>query len=135
MNSNNNVENFKTEGGYFITFNKSKKSLKQSPNRPDLLLYDTGITDHIVNDRKWFRNDYTPNRGQLRTLKTRGGPIISKDSDIAVFTVLFQINPLKYYEVVFKDTLYLLDIDVNLFNGLKHYKLGGYLEKNRLYTS
>src|SRR6266566_3422957 len=36
---------------------------------------------------------------------------------------------------MFEDALYLLNIDVNLFNGLKHYKLGGYLEKNRLYTS
>jgi len=34
---------------------------------------------------------------------------------------------------VFEDVLYLLDIDVNLFNNLKHYKLKGYLEKNRLY--
>ena len=36
---------------------------------------------------------------------------------------------------MFEDALYLPDIDVNLFNGLKHYKLRGYLEKNRLYIS
>ncbi len=42
---------------------------------------------------------------------------------------------MKYHEIVFKDALYLLDIDVNLFSGLKYYKLGGYLEKNRLCTS
>jgi len=34
---------------------------------------------------------------------------------------------------VFKNVLYLLDIDVNLFSDLKYYKSGGYLEKNRLY--
>jgi len=35
---------------------------------------------------------------------------------------------------VFEDALYLLDINVNLFSGLKYYKARGYLEKNRLYT-
>ena len=135
MNFRNNVEDSETEGSYLAVFNKLKKLLKQLPNRPDLLLYDIGTIDHIVNDRKWFRDDYTFNRGQLRTLKTGRGPIISKGNDIAVFTVLSQVNPLKYHEVIFKDTLYLLDIDINLFSGLKHYKLKGYLEKNRLYTS
>ena len=68
----------------------------------------------------------------MRTLKTRGSPVIFKGSGIAVFTVLFQVNLLKYCEIMFEDVLYFLDIDVNLFNGLKHYKSGGYLEKNRL---
>ncbi len=68
----------------------------------------------------------------MRILKIGGGPVISKGNGTAVFTVLSQVNPLKYYEVVFKDALYLPDIDVNLFSGLKHYKLGGYFEKNRL---
>ncbi len=63
LNSNNNVENFEIEGGYLVAFNKSKKSLKRLPNRPDLLLYDIGIIDLIVNDRKWFKDDYTPNKG------------------------------------------------------------------------
>ena len=56
------VEDFETEGGYLAVFNKSKRLLKRSPNRLDLLLYNIGIIDHIVNDRKWFRNDYTFNR-------------------------------------------------------------------------
>src|SRR6266566_3478312 len=133
LNSNNNVEDFETEKGYLAVFNKSKKSLKQSSNRPDLLLYDTDTTDHIVNDRKWFKDDYTSNKGQLKTLKTRRGPIIPKGNNTTVFTVISQINPLKYREVMFEDALYLLDINVNLFSGLKHYKSGGYLKKNRLY--
>ena len=108
--------------------------MKRLSNRPDLLLYDIGTTDHIVNDRKWFRDDYTPNKGQLKTLKTGGGPVALKGSDTAVFIVLSQVNLSKYCKIVFEDALYLLNIDVNLFNGLKHYKLGGYLEKNRLYT-
>src|SRR6266566_759658 len=33
---------------------------------------------------------------------------------------------------MFEDVLYLFDININLFNGLKHYKSGGYLQKNRL---
>jgi len=59
----NNVEDFEIEGGYLVAFNRSKKPLKRSLNRPDLLLYDIGIIDHIVNDRKWFKDDYTFNRG------------------------------------------------------------------------
>ncbi len=51
------VKDFKTEKGYFIAFNKSKKSLKQSSNRLDLFLYDIGTIDYIVNDRKWFKDD------------------------------------------------------------------------------
>ena len=52
LSFNNSVEDSETEGSYFVAFNKSKKSLKRSPNRSDLLLYDIGTTDHIVNDRK-----------------------------------------------------------------------------------
>ncbi len=129
------AENIETKGGYFTVFNKSKRLLKRSLNRLDLLLYDIGIIDHIVNDRKWFRDDYVFNRSQLKILKTGGGLVISKGSGIVVFTVLFQINPSKFREIVFEDILYFFNIDVNLFNGLKHYKAGGYLEKYRLYIS
>src|SRR6266566_7867282 len=133
LNSRNNAEDSKTEDGYLAAFNKSKKSLKRSSNRPDLLLYDIGTTDHIVNDKKWFKDDYIFNKGQLRILKTEEGPVIPKGNGIAVFIVLSYINLLKYREEVFENVLYLLDININLFNGLKHYKSRGYLEKNRLY--
>jgi len=63
LNSRNNVEDSETEGGYLAAFNRSKKPLKRSPNKPDLLLYDTDTIDHIVNDRKWFKDDYTLNKG------------------------------------------------------------------------
>ena len=62
-NSKDNAKDSKTKGGYLAAFNKSKRPLKQSSNRPDLLLYDIGTTDHIVNDKKWFKDDYTFNRG------------------------------------------------------------------------
>ncbi len=71
----------------------------------------------------------------MKTLKIGGGPVIPKGNSTAVFIVLFQVNLLKYHEIVFKDVLYLLDIDINLFNGLKHYKLKDYFEKNRLCMS
>ncbi len=48
----NNVKDFKTEDNYLVIFNKSKKSLKRSPNRLDLLLYKINIIDYIVNDKK-----------------------------------------------------------------------------------
>jgi len=88
LSSNNNVEDSKTEGGYFIAFNKSKKPLKQLSNKPDLLLYNTDTIDHIVNDRKWFKDDYIPNKDQLRTLKIEGGLVISKGNSTTVFTVI-----------------------------------------------
>ncbi len=89
LSFNTSVEDFETEGGYFAVFNKLKKPLKRLSNRLDLLLYDIGIIDYIVNDRKWFRDDYIFNRGQLRILKIGGGLVISKGSGIAVFIVLF----------------------------------------------
>ncbi len=135
LNSRNSAEDFKTENSYLTAFNKSKKPLKQSPNKPDLLLYNTNTTDHIVNDKKWFKDDYTPNKGQLKTLKIGKSPIIPKDNSTTVFTVVSQINPLKYREIMFENALYLPNIDVNLFNNLKHYKSKDYLKKNRLYTS
>ena len=65
-----------------IVFNKSKKQLKRLSNRPDLLLYDINIIDHIVNDRKWFKDDYIFNRGQLRILKIERSLIIFKGNSI-----------------------------------------------------
>ncbi len=109
--------------------------MKRSLNRLDLLLYDIGTIDHIVNDRKWFKDDYAPNRGQLKTLKTGGDPVIPKGGGTAVFIILSQVNLPKFREIVFEDVLYLPDINVNLFSGLKHYKAKGYLKKNRLCIS
>src|SRR6266699_5565231 len=52
LNSKNNVEDSEIEDGYLAVFNRSKKPLKRSPNRPDLLLYNINTIDHIVNDKK-----------------------------------------------------------------------------------
>jgi len=71
----------------------------------------------------------------LKILKIGGGLIIFKGNNTAIFTVVSQINLLKYREVMFENVLYLFNIDVNLFSNLKHYKSGGYFEKNRLCIS
>ncbi len=135
LNFKNSVEDSKIEGGYLAAFNKLKKLLKRSSNKLDLLLYDINTINYIVNDKKWFKDDYIFNRGQLKILKIGGSSVIFKGSNIAVFIVVFQVNLLKYCKIVFEDALYLLDIDVNLFSGLKHYKSKDYLEKNRLCIS
>ncbi len=88
-NFKDSVEDFETEGGYLAVFNKSKRPLKRLSNRPDLLLYDIRTIDYIVNDRKWFKDDYILNRGQLKTLKTGRGPVAFKNNDTVVFIVLF----------------------------------------------
>src|SRR6266566_620211 len=102
LSSRNSVEDSEIESGYLAAFNRSKNPLKQSSNRLDLLLYDIGIIDYIFNDRKWFKDDYIFNKGQLKTLKIGGDLVISKGNGIAVFIVLSQVNLLKYYKVVFK---------------------------------
>ena len=61
--SKDSIEDSEIKGGYLAAFNKSKNPLKRLSNRPDLLLYDIGTTDYIVNDKKWFKDDYTLNRG------------------------------------------------------------------------
>ena len=63
LNSRNSVKDFETEDDYLAAFNKSKKPLKHLPNKLDLLLYNTGTTNYIVNDRKWFKDNYIFNRG------------------------------------------------------------------------
>ncbi len=62
LNFRNNVEDFEIKDGYLAAFNRLKKPLKQSSNRLDLLLYDISIIDHIINDKKWFKDDYTFNK-------------------------------------------------------------------------
>jgi len=85
----NSVEDFEIEGGYLVAFNKVKKLLKRLSNRLDLSLYDIGTIDYIVNDRKWFKDDYAFNKDQLKTLKIGRGLVILKGSSTVIFIVLF----------------------------------------------
>jgi hypothetical protein len=120
---------------------KEGSKTKQSPCKDrncnhqlprDVLLYDTGSTDYIINERKWFTEDYKPNKGELGPLATGGGPIVPKGKGTAVFRVKVSENPEKYQTLTLRNALYFPFIDVNLFSGIKHYKAGGYLEKETL---
>ena len=51
---------------------KGKKACKY--HKFDVLLYDTGSTDYIINDRKWFV-DFDFDKGKLPVLTTGGGPV------------------------------------------------------------
>ena len=51
---------------------KGKKAYKYY--KFDALLYDTGSTDHIINDWKWFV-EFNFDKGKLPVLITGGGPV------------------------------------------------------------
>ena len=51
---------------------KGKKAYKH--HKFDALLYDTGSTDHIINNRKWFVK-FNFNKGKLPVLITGGDPV------------------------------------------------------------
>ena len=51
---------------------KGKKACKY--HKFDILLYDTGSTDYIINDRKWFI-EFNSDKGKLPVLITGGDPI------------------------------------------------------------
>ena len=52
---------------------KGKKACKYY--KFDVLLYDTGSTDYIIHDRKWFVK-FNSDKGKLPVLITGGGPVI-----------------------------------------------------------
>ena len=52
--------------------NKGKKACKY--HKFDALLYDTGSTDYIINDRKWFV-EFNSDKGELPVLTTGGSPV------------------------------------------------------------
>ena len=51
---------------------KGKKACKH--HKFNALLYDTGSTDYIINDRKWFV-EFDSDKGKLPVLITGGGPV------------------------------------------------------------
>ena len=52
---------------------KGKKACKY--HKFNALLYDTGNTDYIINNRKWFVK-FNFNKGKLPVLITGGGPVM-----------------------------------------------------------
>ena len=68
---------------------KGKKACKY--HKFDALLYDTGSTDHIINDRKWFV-EFNFNKGKLPVLITGGGPVTPQGQGKALFKVKAKPN-------------------------------------------
>ena len=68
---------------------KGKKACKYY--KFDVLLYDTGNTDYIINDRKWFI-EFNSNKGKLPVLITGGGPVTPQGRGKAFFRVKAKLN-------------------------------------------
>ena len=63
---------------------KGKKACKY--HKFDALLYNTGNTDHIINNRKWFVK-FNFNKGKLPVLITGGDPVTPQGQGKALFRV------------------------------------------------
>ena len=68
---------------------KGKKACKH--HKFDALLYDTGSTNHIINNRKWFVK-FNSEKGKLPVLITGGGPITPQGQGKALFKVKAELN-------------------------------------------
>ena len=111
------------------TFSYSNNIVKNS------LLYNTGSSYYICNNRASFRDFKPLKKGKTSAIIIVGGPIFPKGRGIAVFNVLVKKNPLEYRPLALLDTLYFLGIDTNLVSGLSYYLKGGYLAKDQLFLA
>ena len=68
---------------------KGKKACKY--HKFDALLYNTGSTDYIINNRKWFV-EFNSNKGKLPVLTTGGGPVMPQSQGKALFKVKVKLN-------------------------------------------
>ena len=109
---------------------KGKKAYKH--HKFDVLLYDTGSTDYIINDRKWFV-EFDSDKGKLPVLITGGGPVTPQGRGKALFRVKAEPNKGYYITLTLQNALYLPNLDINIVSGQKHYKAGGVLIKETLY--
>ena len=75
---------------------KGKKACKYY--KFDVLLYDIGNTDYIINDRKWFV-EFDVDKGKLSVLITGGGPVTPQSRGKALFKVKVKLN--KGYYIIF----------------------------------
>ena len=77
--------------------NRPKKSGKTEGKKAckyykfNALLYDTGSTDHIINNWKWFVK-FNSNKGKLPVLTTGGGPVTPQGQGKALFRVKTEPN-------------------------------------------
>ena len=75
---------------------KGKKACKY--HKFDTLLYDTGSTDYIINDWKWFV-EFDFDKGKLPVLITGGGPVTPQGQGKTFFRVKAELN--KGYYITF----------------------------------
>ena len=68
---------------------KGKKAYKH--HKFDVLLYNTGSTNHIINNRKWFV-EFNSNKEKLPVLTTGGGPVTPQGQEKALFKVKIKLN-------------------------------------------
>ena len=73
---------------------KGKKACKY--HKFEALLYDTGSTDYIINDCKWFV-EFDSDKGKLPVLTTGGGPVMPQSRGKALFRV--KVEPNKGYYI------------------------------------
>lgn len=72
----------KLKGGF-----KPSKRPNKPPYLKDSLLYDTGFTDYIINNKKQFTS-YTPFNRLLKPIYTGRGPCIPEGQGTVVFTIV-----------------------------------------------
>ena len=90
---------------------KGKKACKH--HKFDALLYDTGSTDHIINDRKWFV-EFNSDKGKLPVLITGGGPVTPQGREKTLFRVKVELNKDYYITLTLQNALYLPNLDINI---------------------
>jgi hypothetical protein len=99
------------------------------------LLYDTGSTCHLINNREAFTDYHPLEKGKTRPITTGGGPIFPLGFGTAEFSVLVSLKPLKYRPLVLKRALYFPGIDVSIVSGILHILSGGSIRGARLFTA
>ena len=109
---------------------KGKKAYKH--HKFNALLYNTGNTDHIINNRKWFI-EFNSNKGKLPVLTTGGDPVTPQGQGKALFKVKAKPNKDYYITLTLQNTLYLPNLNINIVSRQKHYRAGGILIKKTLY--
>ncbi|KAK2066208.1 hypothetical protein P8C59_000043 [Phyllachora maydis] len=122
-------------GSYNLAIEEEEESDSSSNSNPALYnswLYDIGSTDHISNSKEQFTT-FTPNKGQLRPINTGNSPVRPAGIGSIILEVLSRKAPPIYTKLVLNNVLYLPNININIVSRVRHYNLGGCLEKETLY--
>ena len=88
----------------------------------DLLLYNTGSTCYIINNKDFFKTFKLIKKSYSPSITTSSSPIYSRGIRTAKFKVLVKSSLKKIYKTLaLKDALYFSRLDINLISRLKHY--------------